>query len=275
MVALNMTGHPMQPRFHGKLGKLAAKPVPRGLNFLSYLAASPLPLPPAKRSWMNRARVWPMMANDTVGDCTCAGAGHMIEAWTSQTRPTPTLLSDAVILATYTAVTAAENGGHGYDPHQTQPDGSNPTDTGAALADVIDLWHRVGIGGHKIDGSASVKPSHLVPVKQAINIFGGLYCGVQLPITAQSQHVWDIPVGGLSGDGKPGSWGGHCVPVLEYDPDGLTCISWGQEVRMTWRFFASYFDEAHALISPDLKLPDSKTPEGELYAKLAADAQAL
>ena len=40
-----------------------------------------------------------MYANDTIGDCTCAAAGHMIEIWTSQTAHPAVPTTEQVLAA--------------------------------------------------------------------------------------------------------------------------------------------------------------------------------
>ena len=47
-------------------------------------------------------------------------------------------------------------------------------------------------------------------------MFGGVYIGLALPVTAQTQDVWDVVAGG-GANAKKGSWGGHCVFVPKYD----------------------------------------------------------
>src|SRR5487761_1638078 len=80
----------------------------------------------------------------------------------------------------------------------------------------------------------------------AITLFGGVYIGLALPNTAQTQDVWDVsPNGGA--DAKKGSWGGHCVFVPQYDEHGFTCITWGKLKTMTLAFWKKYCDEAHVL----------------------------
>ena len=56
---------------------------------------------------------------------------------------------------------------------------------------------------------------------------------------------------GTTGDGAPGSWGGHAVPVVAYDSRSLTVVTWGALQTMTWGFWAAYCDEAYAILSPD------------------------
>ena len=98
---------------------------------------------------------------------------------------------------------------------------------------------------------------------------GGLYLGVQLPQTAQSQDVWDW-TGSLTGPARPGSWGGHAVDVVRYDADGVTVVTWGALKRVTWSFWDRYVDECYCIISTDF-LAQGKAPNGFELAALQAD----
>ena len=60
-------------------------------------------------------------------------------------------------------------------------------------------------------------PDH--PISQiatAIWLFGGAYIGVELPLAAQSQDVWNVPAN-PGPDDEPGSWGGHAIYLVGYD----------------------------------------------------------
>lgn len=295
-------------------------------------------LAPAPRSvdWTAQIPSWPMFANDTLGDCTSAAAAHMIQCWTANAGHafTPT---NAQVIAAYSAT------GHYIA-------GNPATDQGAVELDVLNFWRQQGIAGHKIAAYVSFSPQNLEHTRQAINLFGGIYIGLALPISAQNQDVWDVPSffsrvaaffrrgaacptrfaqnharirsllvsecgdssplchslptlgtsadstslscressslklfasGGLSNlelptsnlqnNFTPGSWGGHAVPILAYDADTLTCITWGAKKRMTWEFFARYCDESYAPLSPDWLNAQGKDPEGLDLTQLRAD----
>jgi hypothetical protein len=219
-----------------KLGKRPAKHDSRTLQLANY-TAKVAPAPPKHDDWEKKVHRWPMMMNDTVGDCTCACAGHMIEQWTtySKTQLTPT---DRQVIAVYSAIT-------GYDPAT----GSN--DDGAAILDVLNYWRNKGVAGHKIMAFATLDPSSRTEVEDSVFLFGNCYLGVQLPVSAQTQTVWAVPPGGTAGPGAPGSWGGHAIPVVAYDQRGLTVVTWGALQRMTWGFLYAYCDEAYAVLSQD------------------------
>jgi hypothetical protein len=249
-----------------KLGKLTARHDPRALLMSSY-ATPALPAPPSSCDLTKPVTAWGMMDNDQLGDCTCAAAGHMIMTWTAGATGTTVTPTDAQIVAAYSAIT-------GYNP-QT---GAN--DNGAVELDVLNYWRQTGIAGHKIAGFVSLEPANHVHIMDAVYIFGGCYIGLTLPTSAQAQtqnhQPWSVPPGGPNGDGRPGSWGGHAVPVVAYDARGLTVVTWGALQVMTWTFWEAYCDEAYALLSEDYLSTDlKKTPEGFDLAALQADLNDL
>ena len=177
-----------------KLGKLPPRLDSRTLQLADYLPSlhdtssgqgTALPakraLAPAPRSvdWTAKISSWPMFSNDTVGDCTAAAAAHMIQCWTANAGDavTPT---DAQVIAAYSAT------GHYIV-------GDAATDHGALELDVLNFWRQQGIAGHKIAAYVSFSPQNFEHTRQAINIFGGIYVGLALPLSAQNQDVWDVP----------------------------------------------------------------------------------
>jgi len=231
-----------------KLGKLKAHHDKR-LPMLNRYTGK-LPAPPAAQNWSHKLTHLGMMLNDTLGDCTCAAIGHCVQEWTSLTDPEEVILPDATILKLYEAVS-------GYIP------GRPNTDVGAVVADVLNYWLNDpgAVGGHSLPAYAAVEPNNRQEIQDAVYIFGNCYIGLQMPISAQTQAVWSVPPGGPVGQGAPGSWGGHAVPVVAYDARGLTVITWGQLLRMTWPFLDAYCDEAYALIGQDW-LSSGKCPPG-------------
>jgi hypothetical protein len=68
--------------------------------------------------------------------------------------------------------------------------------------------------------------------------------------------VWDVPAGGLHGDGAPNTWGGHAINAVGYDSDGVDVVTWGQLQRVSWAFLRAYGDEAYAPLTQDwMKAP--------------------
>jgi hypothetical protein len=249
-----------------KLGKAKPRHDPRTFQLANYLgpkAAEACPPAPAMRDWTSKVRKpWGMLANDVVGDCTVAGAAHIIQAWTANEGPQEVSFTDAQVIEAYSKIT-------GYNP--TDPS----TDQGAVLLDVLKYWRKTGISGHKILAFASPEPGNKDHIRAALDLFGGLYIGLDLPVSAQTQRVWSVPPCGRRGPGVPGGWGCHCVVAEAYDPQGLTVITWGEKKRMTWGFFQIYCDEAYAVLSEDWLKDDHRSPSGFDLAALQADLQAI
>ncbi len=243
-----------------KLGKTAPFHDPRTLQLANYLRPAVLPPPPPQQDWATKVSTWPMMLNDSIGDCTIAAAGHCIEEWTAIAGGA-VIVPDASILAAYSAVS-------GYDPNTGQHD------VGANEVKVLNYWRKNGIGGHKILAYAALEPGNLDHVRDSVVIFGNCYIGLALPASAQTQAIWSVPPGGATGQGAPGSWGGHAVPVVGYDPLGLIVVTWGALKRMTWGFWGAYCDEAYALLSTDF-LSGGKAPDGLDLPALQQDLSAV
>jgi hypothetical protein len=248
------------PRF--KLGKLAPKHNRRTPRFADYALSGGLPTPPGVKEFASKVASWPMMKNDTIGDCTCAAAGHMIEQWTTYAGD-PYTPSDEQVVAAYSAVS-------GFDPR------TGDNDNGAALIDVLNLWRKTGIGGHTILAYAGLEPRNHTEIEDSLYLFGNVYIGLALPLSAQDQKVWSVPAEGPNGQGAPGSWGGHAVPIVGYDHRGLTVVTWGALQRMTWYFLETYCDEAYAVLSQDwIETTNHLSPSNFDLASLRRDLALL
>jgi len=232
----------------GKLGKHPVKTDSRTLNIDNYLKREHLTEIPPVYNWIEKKRSrWGRMKNMHLRNCTCAAAGHMIQCWTLNTG-NQVIIPDRHIVKVYSALT-------GYDPKT----GAN--DNGVPALDMLKYWRKNGVYEYKIAAFASVNHHSKRVVKETVFLFGGVYVGLQLPLSIKGQKVWDVPPGGPVDDGRRGSYGGHAVCVLEYDERGLTCITWGKKRKMTWAFWDAYVEEAYALVS-DSFLKDGKTPHG-------------
>ena len=237
-----------------RLGKLPVRTDVRTLSLGRYVDSARLPSPPDAFDETSGVAEWPMYANDRIGDCTTAAAAHMIEAWTSAGRGHAVEISERSVLDAFDHVKLV-------DPATGEE--------GAIELDVLRYWHGRGIGGHRIGAYTRVSVHNHSLVKTAAWLFGGLYIGVQLPLTAQGQPVWDW-TGSLAGPARPGSWGGHAVDVVRYDARGVVVVTWGHLQRVTWSFWDRYCDEAYCILSNDF-LEKGNAPNGFDLAALEAD----
>jgi hypothetical protein len=236
------------------LGKLPVRTDVRTLSLARYVDATRLPEAPDSFDETSSVDTWPMYANDRIGDCTTAAAAHMIEAWTAAGRGHATEIPESAVLDAFDHVKLV-------DP--------STGEEGAIELDVLRYWRASGIGGHRIGAYARVAVHDQRLVQTAAWLFGGLYIGLQMPLTANAQTVWDW-TGSLAGPARPGSWGGHAVDVVRYDRTGLTVVTWGRLQQMTWSFWERYCDEAYCILSDDF-LEKGNAPNGFDLAALEAD----
>ncbi len=205
---------------------------------------------------------WPLLDNDTIGDCTVAAVGHAAQLWTAAAGD-PRVMTDAEAISGYEAF--------GYRP------GDPATDQGANAQDVLTRWTGPGfrIGGVRdlLAGFCQIPVSDEFGAREGVAWLGVVYAGVALPLAVQGAGIWDV--GGsvaLTGDYAPGSWGGHAVPIIGYGPSGLLCVTWGKTLWMTWPFWRAYADEAYGLLSRDFA---RNTVPDETWAELEVEMAQL
>lgn len=247
------------------LGKKAPRIDSRTLKLARYLApAVALPPPPAEVSWVTEVPAWPMYLNDQLGDCVCAAMAHCLQQWSFYGAGTEITVPDHAVLKAYEDIS-------GYDP--TDPS----TDNGCVMLDALKYWKRTGIGGHKILAYMSVDWTNATELFQAIELFGSVFTGLALPVTAQSESAWTVPPGGPINNaaGAPGTWGGHCVPIMAASPHSRTCVTWGSTLKMSPNFANDYIEEAYVVLSPDWFSKIGMSPAKFNMTQLTADLAQL
>jgi hypothetical protein len=239
-----------------KLGRKAVVTDTRTMRLSKYFTAT-LPPPPPAVDWSKGITQWQMFLNDQLGDCTCAGVAHAVQVWTAN-GSTEAPLTDAEVLAAY------ENW-CGYNPDDPS------TDQGGIELTVLKDFKAQGFAGHTLTAFAAVLPANQTHVQQAINLFVGLYIGMEIPqyIMPEDGNVptlWDV---------NPGAdntiIGGHCVYIYGYDKVGPKFISWGANYAMTWAYFTKFVDEAYGLISKDFIEQSGLSPAGFSLDALETD----
>jgi hypothetical protein len=245
-----------------KLGKHPPKFDKRTLQFGKYITKA-LPPAPVSVDYSQAVSSWPMMLNDTYGDCTCAAAGHMIEEWTAN-NGNEVIVPDPEILTAYKHFA-----------------GNNP-DAGANMLDVLNYWRKTGIGGHKIAAFAALEPQNDMQARDAVDLFGNCYIGVALPDFAVPPGgdflaiPWVVPPQGATGNAVPNPQNGHCIPAVGYDQRNLYVVTWGALKSMSWQFYETYMDEAFAVLSSDwISAKLGTAPPGFDLATLQQDLAAI
>lgn len=250
------------PRDGMRLGKTAPKHNAKTLLFHNYLKSSAPPPPPAKAYYEYKipGAVWGMFGNDKYGCCTCAGPAHEIMNRTAHSGKI-VIPTNADVLGMYSVLSP------GFDPN------TDANDNGAAITDALNYMASTGLAGEKIDGWAAIDYTNQTTVEQGIYIFGSINIGVQLPNSAMDQtqagQAWTV----LADDG--GIDGGHCIPVLGYGSEGLTCVTWGALQQMTWDWFKTYCDEAYVELALDWVSANGEAVNSLNMAALTADLSAL
>lgn len=201
-----------------------------------YLTTS-LPDPPESISNSRGVEDWGVFLNDRLGCCTISAVGHAVQVMVMsnilpQAKAGVIHPSDDIILRYYEQW-------DGYDPADPS------TDRGGIELDVLNNWRKNGFAGYQLQSYVSINSRNTAHVMQAIEIFGGVYIGLELPSGWQNARVWDANMG------APGSWGGHAVFCPDYNKDGISPITWGTVQPMTWNGFKEYCSECYALIVPD------------------------
>lgn len=240
----------LSARTPGKFGRLGAK-FPAGLRTLDHYVAGDLPAAPASvpvPAFPN----WDVLGNDQYGDCGVAGLTHLMEAAsvdaavTGETWPT----ADQVVQY-YLAYTGGQ-------------------DTGVVLSDFLAYVRQQGFLGHTVTAYAPVDVHDVPTFTSALYLYDAVYCGItvtQAMMDAfQTGQPWTADVVA----GEP--IGGHCVPAVAYDDNGLTVITWGQPQVITWPAWHAISSEAWAVIPGELAKGDG---HGVDLAVLTADLDKL
>lgn len=232
----------------GKLGALAPHPEhthPR-VKLANHMSLSNLPPTPAVVDYASKVRVWPGYMNEQIGDCTAAGIAHSIQAWTAYTGR-PVTLPNSAVLALYEAF--------GFIP------GDPATDNGAVEQDVLHYVMQNGVGGHKILAYAQVDHTNPEAMKTALNLFGSLYLGANMPQSAMEQtgsgQPWTVETG------SPIE-GGHCFVAQRWDTAAapMQVVTWGQMQRVSLEWWLDYGLEAWVMISQDWFLANGQSVSG-------------
>ena len=236
-----------------KLGRKAVVRDSRTLAALRY--AKSLPVPPASVDWSKGLDAWGMMLNDKLGCCAIAGVGHAVQTWT-QANGRIFTIPDSEILRNYEML-------GGYDPSKPE------TDEGCILLNVLKSWKNLGVSGHRLDAFGYVNRHNHDEVEAAINLFGALYIGFQVP-----SNLDETPGATWSTQGASDVEGGHCVILVGYDAQTVTVVSWGRIYKMTWDFFGEFVDEVYAPLSFDW-ISGAVSPGGFDKAALESDLASL
>lgn len=174
-----------------------------------------------------------MWLNDEYGDCTIAALANQraIDAAKAGMPAPPT--TDAAVKATYFKLTGGPDSG------------LNEGDVLNAALQGLDLG---GSDPWMLASWVSVDLSDIETCKSLVNLFRGIYLGIELPTAAQTQEIWETGVGR---NFAPGSWGGHAALYSNYyakETQRIGITTWGGEKLATLDWLDEYGDEGHVLL---------------------------
>jgi hypothetical protein len=229
-----------------RLGKLPKKFDNRTLQIARYLRRLPVPPPTIDHASRLPADLG-MMANDRLGDCTIAAAAHCVQSWSVYAERGIQTLTDAQVIAAYTAI--------------------SPNDNGATMLDALNYWRKTGVGPDKIEAFAEAPMGDIAYAKLVIQYFGSAYIGISLP-DQNTFGPWTTVTG------APNPWNGHAVNLVAYDDarQMFKVCTWGEIWDMSYAWFQKYTDECYAPLN-DLSLIQAtgKSPEGFDWTALQYD----
>jgi hypothetical protein len=222
----------------------------------NYLTGEPIVVPDVI-SWSSKVSAYNILGNNSLGDCTAAGAAHFEQTWTAA--------NGSEFLPTLQQTIDFYSGSTGYNPADPS------TDQGGVEADVLAYWKNTGFAGRKIAAFVAMDPLNWEHLRLANYLFGGVYPGVALPLNAQNQATWALDLSGTGRSAEPGSWGGHCPPFFDSTPAGVLFCTWGLQQPATAEWVRNYTSEAWAPLSSDWAQPGKVAPVGFDLAALQAD----
>ena len=127
--------------------------------------------------------------------------------------------------------------------------GNSPN--GAACLDALRYTKAVGIGGHKCDAYFEIdrtRPDAEALRLIALELCGGVYGGYGLPITAQQDGLWMVPVEGPVGDAALWSWGGHAMTKVNATPYIREAPTWNVLQAWTDEWDETYCEEDYGVL---------------------------
>lgn len=202
---------------------------------------------------------WGVFLNDRLGDCVCADSCHQVMLHTANAGKM-IIPTEQDCLSLYEAV-------GGYVP------GDASTDQGCSEVAMCHYLETTGLAGQKSAGSGALDPASLDSIRWSVQLFGAARLGIMVTQSMMDDFSAARPWTALSGS----VLGGHDVPVVRYDSDGVDVVTWGTLQRVSWSLMAdsNFLDEAHAEVWPDFLSAAGTAPNGFDLPALLKDLQAV
>lgn len=238
----------MAKKVNKRLGRLPSAPrdLVRSIPLKSVLKAGYTGTVPDVVAYVPDTSNLPMDGNDSLGDCTAAGAAHVETALSQFGQGTPVVPALADVITFY-------SGSTGYVP------GNPNTDQGGDMQTVLKYWNKTGLAGHKIAAYFAVDPKDFDEMRAALYLFGNLYIG--FTCTQGFENAFDKgTVFDVVRRDRP--LGGHCVAVHQITKGGtIKGSTWGGYFEMTEAAWTAWVDEPYAVASQEW-IKNNLTPAG-------------
>lgn len=181
-------------------------------------------------------RVWDsdILGNDFVGCCGPTAAGNW-DKMVSEVAGQPSPVNTSRVLKSYKEIS-------GWD-------GTEETDVGVVLLNMMNHWRKRGICDRTIDAFVSVGFTSQRSVCTAVSLGGPTVCGFSLPVECKNTDRWDVQPGMVRR-----SWGGHAVLLHAVSPMLYIIKTWGRVVYVTPAFVEAFCDEMYLPLSRDLRV---------------------
>lgn len=202
------------------------------------------PQVPTTHVYYGKGIDYKMYLNDNLPDCSCSSIGHMTQTH-SKRAGVAELPTDDDVMELF---------------HATGVEQGLSDDDGRYMEGVLKHLATKGFretqeGGQyeKILGYAAVNPHDKMEVMTAIWLFGGLYCGAALPLSAADQIRAGKPwtYSRDTSVNAPGSWGGHAMWTIAFTKKGPRNVTWAERQDIAWKWWDMYVDELYAVVTED------------------------
>lgn len=227
-----------------ELGRLPSINDTRTLKLFDYMVEA-LPTVPERVRWDEACMgQFSLGHNDIYGDCVTVTAANMINVADANESHIINPIDDNVIVEQAKVL-----------------DGL----WGMTILERLKYWRKNPMFGSQIEAFVKGPKAREDILKFIIFTFGAADIGAWMPKAWRNHpQFWDTGTGWAY---RPGSWGGHSIPIVGYEPHGkhgtiYQGISWGKIVEITQAAVNSYVDEVWASILPDWYEKDQVSPSG-------------
>lgn len=238
-------------RVAGKFGRCPAK-IPAGLRDLTYYVAGDLPKPPASMA-VPQVADWGILGNQSYGDCGVAGLHHLMMSDAADTSENEAFPSEQQVIDYYLQYTGGQ-------------------DSGVVLSDYLTYVRQNGYYGHTVKAFAPVAVHDVPTLQTAIWLYDATYTGISVTQAMMDAFNQGEPWALETVQGEV--IGGHCIPLIGYDGQYLTAVTWGGTQQIEYSAWHAISSEAWAVITGEEAAANSDG-HGVNLAALEADLNQL